>query len=70
VPIWLSIICLTISMALLDIGITGKTYSRGRGGQRGLLASTTSFPLRSFLFVIGLLLIGWVVLDFVHRIGH
>ncbi len=66
-PLWFDIICLAIAMAFLDLAVTGKTYSYGRGGQRALLASVKSAPLRLGFLVSGIGVIAWVLRDFIHK---
>ena len=66
-PMWLVIICLVIAMAFLDLAITGRTFSHGRGGQRSLTAEVRSVSLRVGLFVAGIGVIVWIVGQFVRR---
>jgi len=67
-PMWLVIICLVIAMACLDLAVTGRTFSYGRGGQRSLIAEVRSVPLRAGLFVAGIGVIVWTVVQFVRRL--
>jgi len=67
-PIWLVIICLALAMAFLDLAITGRTFSHGRGGQRALLAAVRSVPLRVVFFIVGIGVIVWIVGQFVRRL--
>ena len=67
-PLWLNIICLAIAMAFLDLAMTGRTYSLGKGGQRALLVSVKSVPLRLGFLLVGTGVIIWVVRDFIHRL--
>lgn len=60
-------ISLAIAMAFLDLAITGRTFSHGRGGQRSLIAEVRSIPLRVGLFVSGIGVLVWIVAQFVRR---
>jgi len=67
-PFWLVIICLALAMAFLDLAITGRTLSHGRGGQRALIAEVRSVPLRIVFFIVGIGVIVWIVGEFVRRL--
>jgi hypothetical protein len=65
---WLNIICLAVGMAFLNLAVTGKTYSHGRGGGRTLFASVRSVPARVLCLVIAIALFTWAIKDFIHKI--
>jgi hypothetical protein len=61
--IWLYILLTTLGAALFRGGITGKFYSVGRGGARGLFATVKSIPIRIMFVALGLGLFVWLILD-------
>ena len=66
-PLWLIVICLTLAMALLDLALTGRTYTHGKSGLAPL-ATTKSVPLRLVFFLIGAGLIFWMVRQFIRTL--
>jgi hypothetical protein len=65
---WLDIICLAVGMALLDLAITGKTYSHGRGGGRTLFASVKSMPARILFLLFAIGVFAFAITDFIHKL--
>lgn len=61
--IWLYILLTTLGAALLRVGITGRFYSVGRGGARGLVATINSLPVKIVFIVLGLGIFAWLMVD-------
>jgi hypothetical protein len=61
--IWLYILLTTLGAALLRVGITGRFYSVGRGGARGLVATIKSLPVKIVFILLGLGIFAWLIVD-------
>ena len=61
--IWIDIILVVVAITLVNGSITGAFYSSGRGGRRTLFARVKSIPLRVTLFLLGVGIIAWIIID-------
>jgi hypothetical protein len=64
---WLDIICLVLSIGLLEGALTGKGTTHGRGGK-----SSWAVPLwlRPIFAVFGFALLSFALIDFFRRISN
>jgi hypothetical protein len=61
--IWLYILLTTLGAALLRVGITGRFYSVGRGGARGLVSTNKSLPVKIVFILLGLGIFALLIID-------
>lgn len=61
--IWIDIISVAVAITLVNGSITGALYSSGRGGRRTPFARVKSIPVRVTLFLLGLGIIAWIIVD-------
>lgn len=61
--IWIDLIGMIVGLQGINIAITGRIYSGGRGGGLKQIGSVKSAAGRSILAVLGLAILVWVVYD-------
>ena len=64
---WLDIVFVVVSVSLLEGAIKGTFYSYGRGGNRGLIATVKSVPVRLAISLIAIVLLTWAIWDYVQK---
>jgi hypothetical protein len=67
--LWLDLICLAIVCVLVNGAIAGKFYSHGRAAHPKVIASVQSYCTRITLFLLGVGLAAWVIIDLKRKLG-